>query len=438
MESSWKLTYLNEVLNFSNGKSSPERNDNMPYPVYGSNGIIGFSDRVNSTPNTIIIGRVGSYCGSLYFSKTDCWITDNAIQAQALPKNNPHFLFYLLRSLNLNNWKSGSGQPLLNQSILGSIQAKVPDYKTQESIADVLSALDNKVNVNIALNSTIEKIAQTIFKSWFIDFDPVHAKKIALEKGLSKEQSERAAMAIISGVCSPSDFAKNFKEMDQCLTQKLFKMNKKHQKDLVYTASLFPSEFEDSELGEIPKGLQLKKINEALELWYGKALKKSDRIAGEYPVYGSGGIIGNHDSFLVKGPGIIVGRKGTVGSIYWEERDFFPIDTTYFVKPIEEYNLVYLFHLLKSQNLESMNTDAAVPGLNRNNVYRLKFIDFPKEIRDKYDSIVNSLFDLTCSNLTEIKILEKLRNTLLPKLLAGEIDLSSIKLDQNSGSKGVA
>ena len=219
---------------------------------------------------------------------------------------------------------------------------------------------------------------------------------------------------------------------------KALKNEKEDQRKLAHTASLFPSEFEDSELGKIPKGLQLKRIDEALELWYGKALKKSNRTEGEYPVYGSGGITGSHDNFLVKGPGIIVGRKGTVGSIYWEERDFFPIDTTYFIKPIEEYNFVYLFHLLKSQNLESMNTDAAVPGLNRNNVYRLKFIDFPKGIRDKYDSIVNSLFDLTCSNLTEIKTLEKLRDTLLPKLLAGEIDLSNIKLDQNSESKGVA
>ncbi len=107
-------TNLGRLLSFANGRSSSYRAEGLPYPVYGSNGIIGYANEANSDAGSIIIGRVGSYCGSLYFSKERCWITDNAIRAVAINDNDPRFLFYLLCSLNLNNWRAGSGQPLLN------------------------------------------------------------------------------------------------------------------------------------------------------------------------------------------------------------------------------------------------------------------------------------------------------------------------------------
>ncbi|WP_126457071.1 restriction endonuclease subunit S [Pseudomonas aeruginosa] len=100
-----------------------------------------------------------------------------------------------------------------------------------------------------------------------------------------------------------------------------------------------------------------------MELAYGKALKSTDRVDGQVPVYGSGGITGYHNQALVAGPSVVVGRKGTVGSIYWEDRPFFPIDTVFFVKT--DKPLTYCYYLLKTLGLEEMNTDAAVPGLNR-------------------------------------------------------------------------
>src|SRR5580704_11318614 len=95
---------LGQLLSFSNGRSSPERAEGRPYPVYGSNGIIGYANEANASANSIVIGRVGSYCGSLYLSKSKSWITDNAIRAEALNDNDPKFLFYLLSTLNLNRW----------------------------------------------------------------------------------------------------------------------------------------------------------------------------------------------------------------------------------------------------------------------------------------------------------------------------------------------
>lgn len=97
------------------------------------------------------------------------------------------------------------------------------------------------------------------------------------------------------------------------------------------------------------------------------------------PVYGSGGITGFHNGHLVDGPGIIIGRKGTVGSLYWEDQPFYPIDTVFYVMP--KMQLTYCYYVLQTLGLERMNTDAAVPGLNRNNVYWLSVVWSPHELR---------------------------------------------------------
>ena len=115
----------------------------------------------------------------------------------------------------------------------------------------------------------------------------------------------------------------------------------------------------------VPERWEKKTIREVLTLNYGKALKADDRVPGLFSVYGSSGDIGNHNKPLVKAPGIIVGRKGNVGSIYWVNKDFWPIDTVYFVNN-EESNL-YLYHAL--QKVSFINTDVAVPGLNRDMAY---------------------------------------------------------------------
>ena len=102
MVAEWTETTLGRLLSFSNGKSSPRRSDRFLYRVYGSNGVIGFSEESNTDPNTIVIGRVGTYCGSLHYSNSSCWVTDNAIRATAIGRNDAGFLYYLLRTLGLN------------------------------------------------------------------------------------------------------------------------------------------------------------------------------------------------------------------------------------------------------------------------------------------------------------------------------------------------
>lgn len=175
--SSWGQTKLESLVSFSNGRSSPSRENGGTVPVYGSNGIIGFANESNSPAKTIIIGRVGSYCGSLHFSTQNCWVTDNAIRASAKGENDPVFLYFLLTTLKLNDKRAGSGQPLLNQSILNSVPVRVPAPKEQKAIAKILSSLDDKIELNRRMNATLEAMARALFKAWFVDFEPVHANK---------------------------------------------------------------------------------------------------------------------------------------------------------------------------------------------------------------------------------------------------------------------
>jgi type I restriction enzyme S subunit len=107
-------------------------------------------------------------------------------------------------------------------------------------------------------------------------------------------------------------------------------------------------------------------LGDVIELVYGKGLKKEIRTGTGYPVIGSSGVVGYHSEFLVEGPGIVIGRKGTLGKVIYLWDNFFPIDTTYYIKSkAESAGLLYEYFLLKTLNFEEMNSDSAVPGLNR-------------------------------------------------------------------------
>jgi len=166
------------------------------------------------------------------------------------------------------------------------------------------------------------------------------------------------------------------------------------------------------------------RVGDLIELRYGRALPAAERTAGEFPVYGSGGMAGSHDKRLVDGPGVIVGRKGTVGAVYWSEQGFFPIDTTFYVELRRKgVPLEFAFYLLKHLGLERMNSDSAVPGLNRSNVLALE-VRVPGEsaLRQFHDD-VRPLFLLRESLSTESAALARLRDALMPKLMSGGISV---------------
>ncbi|HGF7404749.1 TPA: restriction endonuclease subunit S [Enterococcus faecium] len=160
------------------------------------------------------------------------------------------------------------------------------------------------------------------------------------------------------------------------------------------------------------KEIQLGNLFEAK---YGKSLPKNQRRDGNIKVYGSGGISGYHDTALVKGPGIVIGRKGTVGSLYYEKQDYFPIDTTYYIEKSDKYDLKYIFYLLNTLNLNKMNTHSAVPGLNRENLYSLMAKVPEKKYQIKISEFLQQLDSKIEINNQIISNLEELASTLFKR-----------------------
>jgi type I restriction enzyme S subunit len=159
-----------------------------------------------------------------------------------------------------------------------------------------------------------------------------------------------------------------------------------------------------------------------MQLAYDKGLKEENRKPGLIPVYGSNGQVGWHDEALASGPGIIVGQKGNPGIVSWAPSDFFAIDTTFYVVPKDKCrSLHFIFYALSGHGLPSLAADSAVPGLNRNFVYANLQVIPPRSILEVFDRLVRPYFDRRYQNELESRTLAALRDTLLPKLISGEL-----------------
>ncbi len=256
----------------------------------------------------------------------------------------------------------GVAQQHFNIGVAKEMVVHLPPLPTQRQITTILSAYDDLIENNTRRIQILERQAQALYREWFVHFRfPGHAK--------------------VKLIGSP--------------------------------------------LGRIPQGWQAKNLGDVVELAYGKALKAEQRVDGPYPVYGSSGVVGLHNEALVKAPGIVVGRKGNVGSVFWSDDDFYPIDTVFFVRT--EVPLHYVFFNLKHQTF--LNNDAAVPGLNRNAAYMKPFIVPDTSTLAAFQDFAATVFtQLRLLNLKNAN-LRRTRDLLLPKLLSGALDVSKLELE---------
>ncbi|NOS93047.1 MAG: hypothetical protein HOP30_14080 [Cyclobacteriaceae bacterium] len=154
---------------------------------------------------------------------------------------------------------------------------------------------------------------------------------------------------------------------------------------------------------KLPKGWIEIEISQILDFEYGKSLPGTDRVSGDFPVYGSNGVVDNHNKYLVEGPVIIVGRKGTVGSVHYSMSNCWPIDTTYFIRPIKALNFLFVYYLLKQLNLESLDKSTTIPGLNRNHVYSLRILLPPVEEQGRIVAKLEELLSELDNSITSLK-----------------------------------
>ena len=315
--------------------------------------------------------------------REDGWLCGTGCLRVRLGENgvDPQYASYYLGHPVVREWivrhAHGATMPNLNTAILSACPFVIPPISEQRSIAHILGTLDDKIELNRRMNQTLEAMARALFKSWFVDFDPVRAKMEGRDTGL------------------PMDIT-----------------------------DLFPDRLVESELGETPEGWEVSELGDMIELAYGKALKaKARHPAGRVPVFGSNGQIGWHNEALVEGPGIVVGRKGNPGTVTLSPTEFFPIDTTLYVVPKNGHDdcLYFLFFALRNQDLPSVAADSAVPGLNRNMAYMNEQIMPPMTVVEAFDGHVSTVYARCHRVAEESRTLAALRDALLPKLVSGDL-----------------
>jgi len=391
-----------------------------------------FSRRYKPQENDIIITRVGSYGITALVGDNDFCLGQNT--SAIVPKINPRYLYLALNSPQVKNQIEfsvvGSTQKTLSLKAINNLEIPRFGDAIEKKIASIGGDLDDKIDLNHQNNVTLEQISQAIFKSWFVDFEPVKAKDYIRKLGGNSDQIEKAAQAIIAGAVNLEEILSSSNLMDiegqikAKLDVKLSFQTKDQQNILVKTAKVFPDNIVESEMGFIPNGWECKALSEIIELKYGKALKKNNRKEGKIPVFGSGGEVGFHNEYLVKGPGIIVAKKGSVGNLFWTEDDFFPIDTTFFVSPIADIHLFWVYRQLCNIDILSLSSDSAVPGVNRNTLLSQNIVFPALSIIKIFMGFIAPFIHLKNNNQNEINSLSCLQNELLPRLLSGEITIS--------------
>lgn len=161
-EESWEVGKLNDLAVFSNGKTRPNEVENGGIPIYGGNGILGFTNQSNYEGLSIIIGRVGAYCGSLYIENKPIWLTDNALIARGKKEDYTFYLFYLLKSLELNSMAEGSSHPLLTQTLLKSIDISIPPSQKVLNFNEQVSVFWNNIFANQTQIRTLTQTRDTL------------------------------------------------------------------------------------------------------------------------------------------------------------------------------------------------------------------------------------------------------------------------------------
>jgi type I restriction enzyme S subunit len=176
MPSEWRETTVGDFCPFAYGEGLPEgRRKPGSVPVFGSNGIVGLHDRTLTSGPTIVIGRKGTV-GAVHYSPQPCWPIDTTFYVAAGPGRDIRFAYYLLKSLGLDKMNSDSAVPGLNRDAAHAREMRVPDVPVQRAIARILGALDDKIELNRKMNETLEQMARAMFKSWFVDFEPFRDK----------------------------------------------------------------------------------------------------------------------------------------------------------------------------------------------------------------------------------------------------------------------
>ena len=377
----WKEVRLGDILNFRRGHDLPHsamKPGNIP--VAGSNGVIGYHDTATPIKPILTIGRSGNV-GKPYFYE-EAWAHNTTLYVDDFKGNDPKFLYYLCQTMPFANFVGGSAVPTLNRNHIHPLETKIPvKVEDQRRIASILSSLDRKIELNNKINADLEEMAQTIFKNWFVDFEP-------------------------------------FKD----------------------------GKFVDSELGMIPEGWKVGRLDEIADIVGGSTPSKAKPeyytqkgiawltpkdLSNHPAVYTSRGEIditeegynSTSTKLMPKGT-ILFTSRAPIGYISIAQND---ICTNQGFKSLvpKKAGTCFLYCFLKyvTPVIENKSTGSTFKEASGALMKSLQVIMPEQKVFEDFEEIVSPLFARIESLEKEFSRLSLLRDTLLPRLMSGELEV---------------
>ena len=369
----WPTAKLGDVVELFDHKRVPlnanQRQERPgPYPYYGAQGVIGYIDDFLFAGRYILVAEDGENLHSrklplALLAEGKFWVGNHAHVLAARPEAvDDGFLLACLHCADIRALITGAAQPKLSQANLRLIDVPLPPLPMQRRIAFVLSAHEELIANCQRRIQVLQEIAHRLYEEWFERFRPPGQAAIP--------------------------------RVDSCL-------------------------------GAIPKGWEVGRLQDVVVLQRGYDLPKSQRTDGRVPVYAATGIVGQNDAAKAKAPGIVTGRSGTIGQVFYVQEDFWPLNTALWATAFPRSEPLYAYFLLQSLGLARFSSGAAVPTLNRNDIHDRQVLIPPPPLQQRFQREAGSL-------MAQVRVLElraqrlrRARDLLLPRLVSGLLRLGA-------------
>lgn len=364
------MKLLSKYVEFKNGKKRPTSKGTIP--VYGGNGILDYTNTANMQSG-VVIGRVGVYCGSVFLVREKCWVSDNAIKAMCKENMDLGYLYYLLSSLHLNERRIGTSQPLLTQSILNNIEVEIPELAIQKKISSILELLDEKIKLNNEINNNLEQQISALFINMFgFNIDNLVDNKFSLGD-LVESVDNRGKTPPLSD--KPTSYP-------------------------IIDVKALSGDIRIVDYNNCTKYVDEETYNN----WFRSGHPK------QYDI-------------LISTVGSLAEMKIFLGDIGCIAQNVVGFRS----KGVSPLYLYQYLNYIKS-DLVAYNIGSVQPSIKVTHIIKHPIYVAPQDELDKFDSVARSITEKIFANCQENESLKLLRDTLLPKLMSGELDVSDIDL----------
>jgi type I restriction enzyme S subunit len=399
----FKSTPFHEFVTLQRGFDLPSHSRVQgTYPVVAAGGRVGFHNEFKVHSPGVVVGRSGSI-GNPQFIQEPFWPLNTTLFVKDFHFNVPQFVYYVLKTIDFAGFNAGGTVPTLNRNHLANIEVLVPEHDRQSAIAGFLGNLDALIDHNNRISSTLEQIAQTIFKSWFIDFDPVHAKARGEHPG----------------------------GMD------------------AETAALFPDSFEDSELGLIPSGWTVSELSSILTLQGGYSFKSTSWSETGTPVVKIGNVKPGmvdlagcsfvsdtlaeelDSKYQLPQGSLIIGQTGYVGEVglvaKTEKVPLLNQRVAKFGLRDRSWRIPFAYCITRESSFKSDVENASVGSAQANvgvsEILKIRRTLPPISLIHVFEDLFTPFFEQILTLRNQAESLEKIRDSLLPRLISGELEI---------------